>query len=76
MKTFQQFNEDIEQRRIQLRQRQLQAEKERVASAASYRYAQMQAEKERVASYRSAQEEKKKREKLKNEIKRELKANS
>ena len=75
MKTFQQFNEDIEQRRIQLRQRQrqkMQAETERVAS---YRSAQMQAEKERVASYRSAQKEKKEREKLKNEIKRELKAN-
>jgi folate-dependent phosphoribosylglycinamide formyltransferase PurN len=73
MKTFQQFNEDIEQRRIQLRQRQLQAEKERVASAANYRYAQMQAEKERVASYHSAQKKKKEREELKKEIKRELK---
>ena len=64
MKTFQQFNEDIKQRTMQLRQRQQQ---------------QMQAEKERVASYRSAQKKKRvaaqEREELKNEIKRELKAN-
>ena len=62
MKTFQQFNEDIKQRTMQLRQRQLgQAKKER-AKVASYWYAKMQEEKER-----------KEREKLKKEIKRELK---
>jgi hypothetical protein len=58
MKTFQQFNEDIKQRTMQLRQRHLE---------------QGQAEKERVASYHSAQKKKKEREELKKEIKRELK---
>ena len=61
MKTFQQFNEDLEKRRQQLRQRQQQ---------------KMQAHKDAVASYQSAQKEKeaaaKERESLKKEIKREL----
>lgn len=63
MKTFLQFNEDIDQRRKQLRQRQLD---------------QMSAHKQKVASYHAAQKEKhdegKEREKLKSEIKRELQA--
>lgn len=61
MKTFQQFSEDIEQRRMQLRQRQLD---------------QVAAHKKRVASYQSSQREKQQaaveREQLKKEIKREL----
>ena len=61
MKTFQQFNEDIKQRTMQLRQRQLK---------------QGQEEKERVASYHSAQKKKRaaaqEREELKKEIKKEL----
>jgi hypothetical protein len=61
MKTFQQFNEDIEQRRQQLAQRQLN---------------QVAAQKERVANYQSSQREKNQasteREALKKEIKREL----
>ena len=61
MKTFQQFSEDIEARRKQLRQRSID---------------QMQAHKEKVASYQAAQkekqEEKSEREQLKKEIKREL----
>lgn len=61
MKTFTQFNEDIEQRRKQLRQRQLD---------------QMAAYKERATSHQSAQrkrqERQREREELKQEIKREL----
>jgi hypothetical protein len=61
MKTFTQFNEDIEQRRKQLRQRQLD---------------QMAANKERVASYQDVQkrkqEKQREREQIKKEIKREL----
>ena len=63
MKTFQQFNEDIAKRRLQLRQKQVK---------------QMQAHKEKVASYQSAQKERQaagqEREQLKKEIKRELQA--
>ena len=61
MKTFQQFNEDIEQRRKQLQQRSLD---------------KMAAYKKNVANYKSAQKEKEEaaqeRESLKKEIKREL----
>ena len=64
MKTFQQFNEDVDrltQRRQQLQQRQLK---------------QMSAHKERVAAYQEAQRRKRQkqaeRESLKQEIKREL----
>ena len=61
MKTFQQFNEDIEQRRKQLQQRSLD---------------KMTAYKKNVANYKSAQKEKEEgaqeRESLKKEIKREL----
>jgi hypothetical protein len=61
MKTFQQFNEDIANRRLELRQRQQK---------------QMAAQKQKVADYQSAQREKqvaaRERETLKKEIKREL----
>lgn len=64
MKTFQQFNEDVDrltQRRQQLRQRQLK---------------QMAAHKEKIAAYQEAQKRRKskeaEREQLKKEIKREL----
>ena len=61
MKTFTQFSEDLQQRRQELRQRQLK---------------QVAAHKERVVSYQSAQREKRQasteRESLKKEIKREL----
>ncbi len=61
MKTFQQFNEDVDrltQRRQQLRQRQLK---------------QMQAYKERVADHKEAQKRKRQREAEREEIKKELK---
>ena len=62
MKTLQQFFEDIETRRRELRQRQQD---------------QMASQRERVAGYHAAQQEKKEkeseREELKKEIKRELK---
>ena len=61
MKTFQQFNEDIETRRKQLHQRSIE---------------QMQAHKEKVASYQAAQKKNlaasQEREQLKKEIKKEL----
>ena len=61
MKTFRQFTEDLEQRRQELRQRQLD---------------QMSTYKQNVASYQSAQKKRiakqKEREDLKSEIKREL----
>lgn len=61
MKTFQQFSEDIQQRRKQLRQRQLD---------------QMAAHKERVADYQAVQaktqQKRREREQLKQEIKKEL----
>ena len=61
MKTFQQFNEDIESRRRELRQRSMK---------------QMQAYKEKAASYQAAQRERQaaaqEREQLKKEIKKEL----
>jgi hypothetical protein len=61
MKTYNQLVEDLEQRRQQLRQRQLD---------------QMQLNKKKVASYQSAQKQKQaasqEREQLKKEIKREL----
>jgi|APGre2960657373_1045057.scaffolds.fasta_scaffold24488_5 hypothetical protein len=63
MKTFQQFNEDIESRRQELRQRQLDL---------------MAKQKQKVADYQSAQRENQaaaqEREALKKEIKRELQA--
>ena len=63
MKTFQQFNEDIESRRQELRQRQLDL---------------MAKQKQKVADYQSTQKEKQaaaqEREELKKEIKRELQA--
>lgn len=61
MKTFEQLSEDLQKRRQELRQRQLQ---------------QMQAQKQKIADYQSAQGEKRRaaaeRESLKKEIKREL----
>ncbi len=61
MKTFNQLCEDIEKRRLQLRQRQQQ---------------QMQTQKQKVADYQAAQKERqsaqREREQLKKEIKREL----
>ena len=57
MKTFYQFQEDIEQRRQQLRQRQLD-------TAAAQR--------EKVASYHAAQKERVQKQKEKEEIKQEL----
>ena len=61
MKTFQQFSEDIETRREQLRQRQL---------------SQIAAQRQRVADHQAAQKEKRdaeqERQQLKKEIKREL----
>ena len=61
MKTFAQFSEDLEQRRQQLRQRQLD---------------QMATQKQNVSSYQSAQRERiakqREREQLKSEIKKEL----
>lgn len=72
LKTYQQFNEDIEQRRLELRQKQLerqQAQKEKVAQY-------QQAQKEKRAQQIAAQQEKiaaqKEREELKKEIEREL----
>jgi hypothetical protein len=59
MKTFLQFNEDLEQRRKQLRQRQLD---------------QMSAHKQKVASYHNEKKEAQEKESLKNEIKKELQA--
>jgi hypothetical protein len=59
MKTFRQFNEDLEQRRKQLRQRQLD---------------QMSSYKQKVASYHDANKERQERESLKKEIKKELQA--
>ena len=65
MKTFQQFNEDIKQRTMQLRRRQQQ---------------QMQAHEDGVSSYKSRQKKNREaaqeREALKKEIKRELKADT
>jgi len=61
MKTFTQFNEDIEQRRQQLRQRQLD---------------QIMSHKEKVAEYQAERQrklkKKKEREQIKQELKREL----
>ena len=61
MKTYNQFSEDLDQRRQELQQRRLD---------------QIQAQKQRVANYQSAQKEKiakqREREELKSEIKREL----
>lgn len=63
MKTFTQFTEDIAKRRLELRQRQLDA---------------VAAQKQKVADYQSAQKERQaetqERETLKKEIKRELQA--
>ena len=63
MKTFQQFNEDIESRRRELRQRSMK---------------QMQAYKEKAASHQAAQRGKQaaaqEREQLKKELKKELQA--
>lgn len=61
MKTFQQFNEDIEQRRIDARQRTLDMQTAARERAQSYRDAQIQ-----------KREEKREREKLKQEIATEL----
>lgn len=61
MKTFEQFNEDIQQRRQELQQRRLD---------------QMKAQRERIADYQATQKNKiqkqREREELKKEIKREL----
>ena len=61
MKTFEQFNEDIQQRRQELHQRRLD---------------QMKAQRERIADYQATQKNKiqkqREREELKKEIKREL----
>jgi hypothetical protein len=72
MKSFQQFNEDLEARRQQLAQRQRDnatAFKEKSAASVS-------AHKERIASQKEAQQEKinkqKEREQIKNEVRREL----
>ena len=61
MKTFTQFSEDLEQRRQQLRQRQLDA---------------VAAQREKVAAHQAAQRErinkKREREEIKKELKKEL----
>jgi hypothetical protein len=79
MKTFQQFSEDIQQRRKQLRQRQLDqmaAHKERVADYRAVQAKTQQERKERDDDYRAAQaktqQKRREREQLKQEIKREL----
>lgn len=65
MKTFEQFNEDIQQRRQELQQRRIE---------------QMRSQKKRVADYQAAQQNKikkqREREELKKEIKRELSGGS
>ena len=65
MKTFEQFNEDIQKRRQELQQRRIE---------------QMRSQRERVADYQAAQQNKikkqREREELKKEIKRELSGGS
>ncbi|NBX71314.1 hypothetical protein EBQ91_00145 [bacterium] len=61
MKTFQQFNEDIEQRRIDAGQRTLELQTAAKERAQAYRDAQIQ-----------KRDEKRERDKLKQEIKTEL----
>lgn len=65
MKTFEQFNEDIQKRRQELQQRRIE---------------QMKSQRERVADYQAAQQNKikkqREREELKKEIKRELSGGS
>jgi len=65
MKTFEQFNEDIQKRRQELQQRRID---------------QMRSQRERVADYQAAQQNKikkqREREELKKEIKRELSGGS
>ena len=73
MKTFQTFNEDIEERRAQARQRAIQLSQTARDRVAAYRKAQQQKAQERLEQQQREKEDEELIKKTKELVKRELK---